>query len=457
VCGFGDIDVLEALGGLVESNLLNRSQYDGESRYWMFETVREYARGRLMASGVERDVRQRFVSYYAEFAARVESELFGDEHRLWLGRVEREQENIRRVMEYLSDGDEVDVGLRIIAGLERAWEALGYLTEPRAWMTSLLDKSRDRDSVARAELLQVATQFALNQGDLTETWRLGEELLALSRRIDHTSGVVGGLLILARFAQDVDHDNPRARVLAEEALRLSEGLPDGERAWVFNAVGWIAIREADYSWAAEVLDRALELSERSDFNAYNAALWHRAFLHTRLGQYDRAATFAFEARTFAAEVTQNTLYESDAWLLIGVASLLGGEVDRAAGALERALKQKWAVGDQRGCTKAIHALAAVAAQRRQHQWAYALRSVALSSARDLRDDFLERDPIIREIDERFLQPWLTQLGSETVERWHRESSELTLELTIEYALNSDSVACSDAEGLKMAFERSPLQ
>ena len=74
----GGVDVLTGLSSLAEKSLLRiRDDDDGERRFWMFETIREYALERLDARGEAAESRRRHLRYCADLATRAGAELAG--------------------------------------------------------------------------------------------------------------------------------------------------------------------------------------------------------------------------------------------------------------------------------------------------------------------------------------------------------------------------------------------
>ena len=70
--------VLDGLAALVDQSLLRQDESaDGEPRFTMLETIREYALERLAASGEEEAIRQRHAAYFLALAEAAEPELRG--------------------------------------------------------------------------------------------------------------------------------------------------------------------------------------------------------------------------------------------------------------------------------------------------------------------------------------------------------------------------------------------
>ena len=57
----------DTLQSLIDKSLLRRRDSALGPRYWMLETIREYASERLSESGIDERVAERHAAYYAEF------------------------------------------------------------------------------------------------------------------------------------------------------------------------------------------------------------------------------------------------------------------------------------------------------------------------------------------------------------------------------------------------------
>ena len=89
------LDVLESL---VDKSLVRVR--DGE-RFWMLETIREFALERLEASGEAEGLRERHAELFLELCEAAEPELLGVDPKPALDRLEPELENIRAALDWL--------------------------------------------------------------------------------------------------------------------------------------------------------------------------------------------------------------------------------------------------------------------------------------------------------------------------------------------------------------------
>ena len=126
----------------------------------MLETIREYGRDRLAASGESDEVGLRHLHFYRDLAEMAEPELVGPDQAAFLDRLELEHDNLRDALRRAVDRRYAEAGLRLAAALWRFWFQRGYLREGRAWLQALLALEPDSPSPARARGQSAPTRRA---------------------------------------------------------------------------------------------------------------------------------------------------------------------------------------------------------------------------------------------------------------------------------------------------------
>ncbi|HEV3171271.1 MAG TPA: hypothetical protein VGZ32_13055 [Actinocrinis sp.] len=119
------LDVLDVLDRLVVKSLVVAAPRGGEMRYRLLETIREYARERLVESGRERSVRDRHARWYARLAERADRYLRGPEQVRWLKRLDEAEDNFRAALAWVQHCEDADTMLRLCAGLAWYWMLRG--------------------------------------------------------------------------------------------------------------------------------------------------------------------------------------------------------------------------------------------------------------------------------------------------------------------------------------------
>jgi predicted ATPase len=217
-----DWEVLDLLTSLADKSLVVAEQSEGQTRYRLLETVRQYARDRLRESGEGEAVQERHQAFFVVLAEETEPQLRGPEQQLWLERLETEHDNLRVALEWRGD----EASLRLAGALERFWYVRGHFSEGRAWLGSAFSATAGLGRTAmRAKALNGAGALASSQGDYVSTRTLHEEALAIQRELGNRRGIANSLSGLGSVAKD-QGDFALARTMYEEALALRRELGD---------------------------------------------------------------------------------------------------------------------------------------------------------------------------------------------------------------------------------------
>ncbi len=242
--GESDIDVLEGVSSLVDKSLIRWfAPADGPPRYFMLETVHEFALERLLARGEEPAIRRRHRDFFLHLA----EQLNPIDHLSGIHALLPERNNLRAALQWSVDQEgDADKTLRLAFILWRYWVETGSITEGRHWLDAALGRTRSTDPVLKAQALDAAAFLAAQQGDFEGGLLLNEQSLAIARTLPDSPRVLGWCLF--RLGQiEVD----RGRLEAA-------GPPLREAAEIFRSERW-GLAQA---WALIELHRSELLSGR---------------------------------------------------------------------------------------------------------------------------------------------------------------------------------------------------
>jgi predicted ATPase/DNA-binding CsgD family transcriptional regulator len=329
--GTPDRDPLDGVMSLIGKSLLQREAGgDGEPRFLMLETLREYAGEKLDTSGERDSLRDRHCAYYVGLAEQAEQGILGRDTVLWMRRLDAAQNNLRAALAWsLARPGQAARGLRLAGALLRYWQYRGYFAEGRQWCAQLLQIAPDAPSGARAKALRALAHMIFEQGDLPQARLTSEQSLALARGVGDEAGVAGALLGLgATVMWQGDYDYSRA--LYEECLALARRLDNRPlMARALSLIGVIHMRQQEYRAAQAPLAQALAI-DRALANSVGIAdtLIKQASVAIHLGEYEPARGLIAESLGIAREVGAEWIMAM-ALARLGLIALRRGDLPQA--------------------------------------------------------------------------------------------------------------------------------
>ena len=242
---------LDTLQSLVDKSLVRVRE---GHRFWMLETIREFANERLEDSGEAAELRQRHADFFLNLAEEAEPQLRGNPKH-WLERLDQEHDNIRGALDWFEETGETQLGLRLAAAATRFWVMGGYPAQGRRRLESALT-SDDQQTPARARALNAAALLAFEVGDVAAAIHRADEALAATGAAGDAWGSAYARFLLGQGAI-AEQEFAVAHGLFEDSLRTFQGLGDEHYAMVarFN-LAWMSGELGD-------VDRGKELHEEN--------------------------------------------------------------------------------------------------------------------------------------------------------------------------------------------------
>lgn len=212
---------LELLSSLVRKSLVVPDDADGDARFSMLRTLREYADEKLERRGDVELTRERHAEFYLALVEDLGGRLpAADEHAASIARLDREDENVRAVVEWLLQSGGAarvaDAGWWLLP----YWGLRGRLAEGRHWMAEAL-ASEALPERARARALTVGGVLALWASDYEPAIGPLTQALAIFRALGDETGVALAQLPLG-VVESITGDRNAGLATLEESQAIFE-------------------------------------------------------------------------------------------------------------------------------------------------------------------------------------------------------------------------------------------
>jgi predicted ATPase/DNA-binding CsgD family transcriptional regulator len=297
-------DVLTSLEHLVDQSVLSvGTGADGEPRFRVLETIREFAWDQVPGPG-RIALRDRHLAHFVALAERSEAHLRGPEQAAWIGRLAADQADIRAALAWAQEAHRDESLVRLAAALRRRfWYEAGGSSEGMRWLEAAMDVGSAAPSGIRAKAMQRAAWIVWEMGDGERSQELFEASLETADEEDHL-GRFEALIGLSYRA--LGTGGPGLEIAS---LRMGQAIEHARRAGTpealvepLTAQGHLAKAQGDLESARAHFEEALAIARRvEDIWGAGSALLQQGTLALEAGDASRAEPLLAESARLSAE------------------------------------------------------------------------------------------------------------------------------------------------------------
>jgi predicted ATPase/class 3 adenylate cyclase len=325
ICGAG-MDALTAVSRLVDKSMIVAGETaEGEPRYRILQTLREYGLERLHGNEQEPLARQRHLEYFVGLGEKANAA--GDRSQM-AATFELELGNFLAAMDASETADPA-IGVRLAVALAPCWPLRGQVSRGRAWSERMVARAGP-DQPRLEWVYHELGWLALYGGDMDAARSHLQRSASMARESGDLT--LAGRALNAVAGVEISLGNLDAgRSTCEQALEDLEAVGDiSGQAQAHHYLGWAALFSGDYPLAHQHLERTLELRRRGhDANELSIALANRAFAAVHLGRFEEARAGFLEALELQYSIVNQ--------VLLTVALFAAGYLAAQVGALRQAL------------------------------------------------------------------------------------------------------------------------
>jgi len=301
--------VLDGVAALVDASLARRlPDVEGEPRYGLLETIREFGLEELTAAGEATETARAHAAHFLDLAERAGAGMRGGNQAGWVARLIADHGNLNAALAWAIAHGDADAALRAVTGLSTFWAVNSHQFEGLEWFVRAFALPLASDD-ARLRGMAYRSAAAL-------AWGIGNFALATS--------------------------------YAEQSLDFARGAGDlVSTAGALNNLGVIAGRSGEHERAATHFDEAL-VTARAAADPYliGSALTNLGLIATDTGDQERAASQLEEALAIFRELRDQHRI-SQILANLGLVAQRRNDSDRAVALFEEALAIQRALGDDR--------------------------------------------------------------------------------------------------------------
>jgi predicted ATPase/class 3 adenylate cyclase len=321
----------DTLQSLLDKSLLRKRDTEFGPRYWMLETIHEYAAEQLDETALAR----RHAEYYLALAEDAHPRMLRGDPKTWLDRLEAEHDNLRAALDRFAETREGELEQRLAAALWRFWQWRGNLTEGRRRLERALAADERRTEV-RAWALFGAAVLAGDSADTAACTRWFEQALQLFEELG--DAYAGARVRMNLGAIALQEGAPeRTLTLSEDAVRAFEQFGDEDFVAVSTRnLAWAHQDLGDLERAGTLLEEVLRRARAiGNVHLEGEALNGLAELAAEEGRAEDALALLRESTRIFSELA-DPVWIAQSLSLLARVLVLSGRGETAAQVLARA-------------------------------------------------------------------------------------------------------------------------
>jgi predicted ATPase/class 3 adenylate cyclase len=336
---------LDTLGSLLDKSLLRQT---AEGRFFMLETIREYAVARLAEDAESEALRRRHAEHVVRAAESAQAR-----HHEGYAALEAEHDNARAALDFLCAAGDADLALRLAIAFGDYWFVRGHVREGRRRTEEALLLGGPATRELRLAALSRASGLARVAGDVEAAVEHASAAVTLAREAQDRPALVTALTALGNaLVNRGDYD--RASSIQEEALAVA--LETGQAPVpILTDMADAALAVGDAERAIDYSRQAAELADGPDRDTVRAiAAFNIGSALIQLGRIEESLAHLREALEAVLQLDYPELLGwcltasaavaarsdgRDARLLLGAAEALMDEAGATFGPAEQRLRE----------------------------------------------------------------------------------------------------------------------
>jgi predicted ATPase/DNA-binding CsgD family transcriptional regulator/Tfp pilus assembly protein PilF len=358
-------EVLDLLAALIDKSLVTLDgELEGDARYRLLDTIREYAAGRLTASGEGPEIRRRHRDYMLALAEGTVAVAFLRGDPPWPVRVSlyrrilAERANSAAALSACQEYGDTEEGLRLCCALRSPWVANGDVAEGIGWYDRFLAADGTVAPGVRARALVLRAELAFEHQDYPAAGEYAQAGLDLGGAPEGP-GAAAALRVLALVSLQAGRLEDALAGVDDAVKAARAGGNDWEEGLALSLRAGIIARQGRLDEAQHAYTEALDVLR--DNNGWGVAQTLYGFGGLARARGDHAAALG-HFRDALALYREIDARPDIARCLAGIGSvaLSQGDLPLAASSLAESLRLSLATGQRLVLARGLEAFAKLA-------------------------------------------------------------------------------------------------
>jgi len=296
ICSCDNIECFEVMdkhSNLLDKSLISTSESSGTIRFYMLESIRQYAKEKLNS---DEDIRLRHFHFFSRYADQAKMRETLPDQNSWVKLLDTESDNIRSAIQWALENQTEDA-CGLVCNLIDYWDIKGYFKEAFQTSQKFLDSGNLSEMLSRANILFCAGLMAQNMGMVSEAEKLTNEGLTIFRELDNRTGIGKCVNILGVASSTDPGRGTETREYYEEAISIfrETDLKKDYAVALYN-MSFVHIKEGEPEKALQLRMEALEIYRELNETHHTALIMSSlGVFELRRKNYEKAKSYAEES------------------------------------------------------------------------------------------------------------------------------------------------------------------
>ncbi len=294
ICGENELlqgDIVEGVMALVDKSLLSTDDSANELRFFMLETINEFAREELGKSKEQASIKKDYINYYLKLSEEASPHFYSSEAEVWNNIISPEQPNIRAAIDHAIESEDMALAYRFVKSLIPFWSSRGLTGDEGVQQLEKVTAVPVPESlnVERLKLKQSLASCYLYTLSRDKSEAIFEECLAYWRKQDDKNQL-GLILNDIGWGHIVVGNFLEGEIYTEEARVIFERLSNKSRLVAsLNSLGMLKMWQRKPLDALSFFEQTFVLTEELKDQRRNAqSILNTAYCNYLMGNYKLA-------------------------------------------------------------------------------------------------------------------------------------------------------------------------